>query len=79
MFVCNVAVGRSYNTTEGSLPHHFCPPKGFDSVIGEVKLFVLKESPLYPALTVCSNGDGRQACLSCCLVMQHVVQVVGVV
>eukprot|EP00752_Nemacystus_decipiens_P006890 g6189.t1 len=36
MFVCNVAVGRSYNTYEGYLPPHLCPPSGFDSVIGEV-------------------------------------------
>lgn len=36
MFVCNVTVGRSYNTHEGFLPDNLCPPPGCDSVIGEV-------------------------------------------
>jgi len=39
MFICNVAVGRAYCTTEGSLPRTMCPPQGYDSVVGEVSLF----------------------------------------
>jgi hypothetical protein len=36
MFLCNVAVGRSYATTEGILSEDHCPPPGYDSVEGKV-------------------------------------------
>ncbi len=39
MFICNVAVGKAYSTTEGFLPPNMCPPRGFDSVVGEVSFF----------------------------------------
>jgi hypothetical protein len=34
MFVCDVAIGKTYDTTEGFLPDHMCPPSGYDSVVG---------------------------------------------
>lgn len=69
MFVCDIAVGRSYNTYEGSLPTHLCPPPGFDSVIGEV-------SCLFGGIAVVPSGEGlydkrrHQPCVPSCLVRQ---------
>ncbi|CAM9262171.1 unnamed protein product [Scytosiphon promiscuus] len=36
VFVANVAAGKTYNTTQGSLQHSTCPPVGYDSVVAEV-------------------------------------------
>ena len=36
MFVCHVAIGNTYRTTDGSLTDDMCPPHGYDSVTGEV-------------------------------------------
>lgn len=43
MFICNVAVGRAYCTTELQIPPEQCPPPGYDSVVGEVSLFCREE------------------------------------
>lgn len=40
MFMASVTVGRAYCTDEGELPNHLCPPPGYDSVVGEVRLRV---------------------------------------
>lgn len=34
--MASVAVGKPFFTTEGQLPPEYCPPAGYDSVIGEV-------------------------------------------
>ena len=36
MFLCNVVAGRSFVTKEGFLDPALCPPRGYDSVVGEV-------------------------------------------
>ena len=38
MFLCNVVVGKPFVTRDGSLPSQDCPPRGFDSVVGEAGL-----------------------------------------
>lgn len=38
MFLCNVAVGKSFVTKVGTLPSQDCPPQGFNSVVGEAGL-----------------------------------------
>jgi hypothetical protein len=35
MFLCNVVVGKAFVTRDGTLPSQDCPPRGFDSVVGE--------------------------------------------
>lgn len=42
LFICNVAVGRAYCTTETGLLPEKCPPQGYDSVVGEVSLHALR-------------------------------------
>lgn len=37
MFMASVAVGKAYVTKKGSLDKEFCPPQGYDSVVGEVR------------------------------------------
>eukprot|EP01036_Dinobryon_divergens_P016282 gene16282-22067_t len=34
MFLCNVAVGHSYETLKGLMPAEQCPPDGYDSITG---------------------------------------------
>lgn len=36
MFVASVAVGRAFKTQMGQLSADECPPRGYDSVVGEV-------------------------------------------
>jgi len=38
MFVANVTAGKAYTTQEDGLDKDMCPPDGFDSVVGEVRV-----------------------------------------
>ena len=38
MFVANVTAGKAYTTQEHFLDQDNCPPDGFDSVVGEVRV-----------------------------------------
>jgi hypothetical protein len=64
MFLCNVAVGSTFRTTEGFLPKEQCPPPGYNSVTGEVgphlnydELVVYKESQAIPTYLIVYSLD----------------------
>lgn len=64
MFLCNVAIGKSFNTQLGELPANQCPPPGFDSVVGEVgavlnydEVVVYDESQAVPSYLIVYSLD----------------------
>ena len=59
MFLCNVAFGNAYATKNGGLPPNYCPPSGYDAVVGESgkdlnfpELVVYNESQAIPTYLI---------------------------